>query len=514
MYNILIVDDEKIICDSLKIKILSCGIELIGNIQIAHSGEEGLQYLEKQDFQIVFTDIKMSKMSGIDLVKKSIERGYLGKFIVLSGYDDYCYVREAFRLGALDYLLKPVSTEEIHEKLISTIKSIENEKKLRDNIQWSDNHIFQNKLKEYILNPLSKSEFIRGFAYPYLNFGMFICNGDRRPGGICEKIEEEWKNVKNTFWKDNKLQPSEVWITDQKYVIMFNYQEEDEFKKFQETIQNCLTNLMGLLGKNENSSAVWAVICQPTNCRQANEQIEKLNQAYKYRIFSPSCSLIQTEEKKRDEEILSEIEKRELYEHDEEERINLMNKQVIAKFSLSVIRVYTIERIKQLWDFYMELIKELYRKILYIDFCDEYTFEQFDSFSQMRNYLLEKIYNLRKDCYNFWKRQRTVGEIAKEYVKENYTKEIDMSVVANMVSMNYSYFSEVFKKETGITFREYIMKTRLEEAKRLLRNPTVKITEIAERIGYDNSKNFSRAFHKFTGLSPREYRKKYKEDFY
>ena len=103
---------------------------------------------------------------------------------------------------------------------------------------------------------------------------------------------------------------------------------------------------------------------------------------------------------------------------------------------------------------------------------------------------------------------RTIIGIAKKYVRQNYKKNIDMAVVTNIVSMNYSYFSKLFKAQTGMTFSEYVTSVRMEEAKKMLDNPVNKIYEISESVGYENSKYFSKVFKVYFGLSPEQYRNK------
>lgn len=104
--------------------------------------------------------------------------------------------------------------------------------------------------------------------------------------------------------------------------------------------------------------------------------------------------------------------------------------------------------------------------------------------------------------------EKTIIGLAKKYVKENYSKDIDMAVVSNLLSMNYFYFSKLFKEETGMNFSGYMIKVRMEEARKLLDDPTHKIYEISSRVGYDNPKNFTRVFRSFYGMSPEHYRKK------
>jgi two-component system response regulator YesN len=95
---------------------------------------------------------------------------------------------------------------------------------------------------------------------------------------------------------------------------------------------------------------------------------------------------------------------------------------------------------------------------------------------------------------------------AVEFIQNNSDKQINLAVVANYVSMNYTYFSETFKEYTGDNFVNYLKKIRIEKAKKLLTDSECKIYEIAAKVGYDDSKHFSKTFKKLTGLTPNEYR--------
>jgi two-component system, response regulator YesN len=99
-------------------------------------------------------------------------------------------------------------------------------------------------------------------------------------------------------------------------------------------------------------------------------------------------------------------------------------------------------------------------------------------------------------------------DMAKRYISQNYHKDIDMATVANSLSMNYSYFSRWFKTQTSKNFCDYLTEVRMEEAKKKLVDPSVKIYEISSMVGYDNPKRFTRLFKGYFGFSPEEYRKK------
>lgn len=97
-------------------------------------------------------------------------------------------------------------------------------------------------------------------------------------------------------------------------------------------------------------------------------------------------------------------------------------------------------------------------------------------------------------------------EKAKEYIEKNYYKDINMAVVSNYVSLNYSYFSSIFNKDIGMNFSDYLNLIRVEKAKILLKNIDYKIHEVSEMVGYKNPKHFTKNFKKITKLTPVEYR--------
>ena len=95
------------------------------------------------------------------------------------------------------------------------------------------------------------------------------------------------------------------------------------------------------------------------------------------------------------------------------------------------------------------------------------------------------------------------------YIEENYQKDINMATVANTLSLEYSYFSRMFKNVMNINFIDYLRKVRIEKAMGLLISTNLKITKIAQKVGYTNSKNFTSSFKQFSGVTPSEYRQNY-----
>ncbi|GIW48806.1 MAG: hypothetical protein KatS3mg079_282 [Caloramator sp.] len=151
------------------------------------------------------------------------------------------------------------------------------------------------------------------------------------------------------------------------------------------------------------------------------------------------------------------------------------------------------------------------------DFCEEfkeykmiediYIYSSFhDYYRTIENLILKlnEYINQKKLAYT----DNIYIEKAIKYIHENYYKDINMAMVSNYVSLNYSYFSQIFKEYIGLNFVDYLKKIRIEEAKKLLEINDYKIYEVGEKVGYKNSKQFAKIFKEIEGISPIEYRQK------
>ncbi|MFI3325921.1 MAG: response regulator [Clostridia bacterium] len=117
---------------------------------------------------------------------------------------------------------------------------------------------------------------------------------------------------------------------------------------------------------------------------------------------------------------------------------------------------------------------------------------------------VKDIENLENDADKSQKIQSAV-----EYIKNHYNENINMAVVSNEVSMNYTFFSETFKDITGKSFVDYLKSVRINMAKKLLRSTCVQVSRISVEVGFNDEKHFSKTFKIETGSTPSEYRKKY-----
>ena len=514
--NILIVDDEKLICESMKLKIEAIQSPEINEIYTAYSGLEALQFMEIHETDIVFTDIKMPKLTGIELLKVIHERYPQIKCIVLSGYDDYAYVREAFKLGALDYILKPASIEDLKEKLDIAINQIYEEQKQREsgqaNLLQRETHI----IKSHLLGLFLGSESVNSesqelediLSHHKVVIAVLDIETEDEMSAYTQrrKLELLWNKEALKLKHEKDLMIYSFWIDDGRFIILYNFNDDAMYNKMYELFQAYLR----LLKQNICTYAIMAL-------SQVIEQKDELNHYYnqvlislKYRLLYHPFSIISHElidVKKMPKPILNKEQILMISSEDILENIKHALNLINSVFTHESLNDQSIESIEKAYDLINSRLRQMKEVLLYSQegIINKELYD-FKSIQSLKAYLMEQIFLIKKLAVYDSNRERTIGEIAKTYIKENYQKEIDMSVVANMVSVSYTYFSELFKKQTGMNFRKYIMKIRMEEAKKLLSDPTNKINEVAVSIGYENPKHFTRAFTNYYGMSPTDYK--------
>ena len=122
---------------------------------------------------------------------------------------------------------------------------------------------------------------------------------------------------------------------------------------------------------------------------------------------------------------------------------------------------------------------------------------------------MEFVLQLHEKINSSYDQNKNVQKIkmAVDYIEENYAKDLNMAVVSNYLSMNYSLFSYSFKQYTGSNFVNYLRDIRMKEAKRLLAGTDMRIAEISQAVGYENEKHFMKLFKGCCGVSPSEYRR-------
>lgn len=475
MNTLLIVEDEKMIRQGIKSIIQRSGVP-VQNIMECNNGQIALEILESQRVDVMFTDIRMPKMNGIELVEAMQKLEHKPLTVAISGYDDFTYAVQLLRMGVREYILKPVEREQI----IEILKKLEKELEEKNRNYQEIKKIGCQQLKYMILNAnITKQEVqtvTKRFEKQLLDKEYVVCclentgeEAEESKSWIClGEIEDNCVYIVEKENKDfllkNELQDSYVGISGL-------YLGAASLRKAYEEAKAARIEAF-LNGSHE-------VEYQDEILRQGGElNVEKMHQ-----IAQMIGTNKITEALKMVEQYFGEV-SRERY-----------SGQVLEQ-SINVL----IDEILHIYRNVLQEETELLR------FRNIFRFSQKDELMEELTGWMIGFHEKLDSEFDDYKNKSRIEE-ALAYIKDNYSQDLNMAVVSNHVSMNYSFFSYAFKQYTGKNFVNYLKELRMNEAKRLLAETDMRVIEISQQIGYENEKHFMKTFKKECGVSPTEYRK-------
>lgn len=483
MKTVLIVEDEKMIRQGIRTMIQRSGVP-IEVIMECSNGEVALEILENQKVDVMFTDIRMPKINGVELVRKVKELENKPHIVVISGYADFSYAVEMLRFGVKDYILKPVEREKIQEVLLRLDKEITDNQLSNQN----NKRLGQQQLKYLMLNEHITEEEMETLQTEYendFNLQSFF---------VCAVNPNEPEEVKDRYIYLNNIADNDIYLVPEKN--------------------------LDLLLKNELGDEYVGISA-------AHSGIKELRQAYdeaveaRHRAFCSNQGIVRFEEgEKRIPEALQNEAAKLVESESRLQRVQLLGTDKTEE----IVKVWNVffhavknERIKpgvfkECMDSFFHEVKKTYRNILIDDmdivkqFCDYYRFTKLDDYEAEFMEWIMALHERINSQFDTNKNKQKI-RLAMDYIQENYDKDLNMAVVSNHISMNYSLFSYLFKEYAGSNFVNYLKGIRMEEAKKLLSETDMRIIEISQQVGYDNEKHFMKTFKASVGVSPSEYRK-------
>lgn len=485
MKTVLIVEDEKLIRQGIKTMIQRSGVP-IEVIMECGNGEMALEIVKQQKIDVMFTDIRMPKMDGIELVRRiQQECESVPLIVAISGYDDFSYAVEMLRNGVREYILKPVE----REKITGILRKFEEEFESRKKKSITDRQIGHQQIKYLLLKkdvPSGEMELLaEKYESQFFREGYIVC-----VFGKNQEIEEN-----DAFIHLNDVGDGDVCIVEEKHQTMFFRNElsdacagisrmHEGLKELREAyMEACEARKWAFCIQRDITSGSDEVGNVP---RKLKEQAGKLleEQARMQRL-----QLIGTD---KTEELSNQWDR--LFDEAKKERIT-------PEEFFGEVRGF----LDEVGKIYRNVITDEDSKIL--EQCGH--FMNFTDISELEDDLVGWILELhnRINSQTDGNRNQQKIKMAVEYIDQNYNKDLNMAVVSNYISMNYSLFSFSFKQYTGSNFVNYLKDIRIREAKRLLKDTDMKVIEISQSVGYENEKHFMKIFKSSCGVSPSEYRK-------
>ena len=527
MYKIMIADDEGIVIDSLKF-VLEKEFGKECTIEFAKTGRSVIELAENFRPDISIMDIQMPGINGIDAMKEIREKNKDVIFIVMSAYDKFDYATEAIKLGVLDYITKPMEKNRIISVVKRAMAIIDKERARRSN-----DLMIMEKMEMVI--PMLESGLIYSIflqnkfsedAYNYKNILGIKEEYGYMMTVVCGERDED-SNLTNAVGSSVRLQNHypelRSYIKDfcggivgnvmsNKIAVLVPYDKPEmdysernslieKTREFTRTLQKKLSGdfKIGIGGVKEfakmNESydeALQALL----NANGRVAHADDLDLRCDYEENYP----VETE--------------RRLFELVEKgDYVGAGNAAgqffdwMSANFADSVmdIRLKVLEFV-----LYAE-------RLLYVKGGNTYEFKSrtdylpsvmgMDNLSEMKTWFVNKIIEITQKVENNRnEKSESLIEKAENYINKNYMKDISLDDISRYCNISSYYFSKLFKQETGENYVEYLSRVRIENAKKMLTESEASIKEISYSVGFSDPNYFSRAFKKYEGVSPTEYK--------
>jgi len=532
MYKVLIADDEGIMIEALTF-IIKENFDDQCMIQGARSGREAIERAEHFHPDIIFMDIKMPGINGIEAIEEIKITNPSAIFIILSAYDKFDYARDAMKLGVMCYLNKPIKKEEIVQIMNKAMKRVDQirekrskDLKIREKMEivvpiiengfvysmiFEKN--FMNNMEEFqkLLDIKENSGFIMVLHFQEKNGE----NLNENTVGISIRMNAQYGKMREII-KDffqcavGAIMGNMVTV----YVPFSMLSEEEEYEKRIEIIENARKMCHELARKLDiHFQAAIGSVYEMTNMYESyREAIRSMEYAKGVVVHNRDLPFYKNASSYP---ILTEKELIHLIESG-----NLRLAECKAEALISWMK-----------NEYPELSQEARIKVLEIIlYAENLIYENngnTDHFQKRGNYLNQIINTNNYEELRQWfvqrirdaccwvkeeKEEMTVDLIrtAKEYIQFHFSRDISLDEISEQVQISPYYFSKLFKKETGENFIEYLTKIRIEKAKKLLSESHMTMKEISDAVGYSNPNYFSHTFKKNVGISPSEYKEKKK----
>ena len=528
MFKVMLVDDEPLVRKGIRTSIdwNAYGIEIVDE---AGNGMDALRKLRNRQVDLVLADIRMPIMSGIEL-SRQIKQDYPDISVaLLSGYEDFAYAQAALQIGVEDYMLKPISAENLIE-VITKIRDKKKENLLRKRNEINRIRILNENLpyiKHKFLGNLLKKALSAEEIEEKLSSLNIALNGSEYHVFM---IEIDGLNTDGMSARD---------IETIKFAV-YNIAEETLLRRFSGLV--CYgeygNRLIGLVSTNRIHS-LWS-LCEEmqlnikrylklsvtigigTSCRDLLE-IERSHreaeQALKEKPYQGRGKIFFFSKEHAEQHHAEPFSLPALHEKSVIQHLKLANDRELHRivdqlFAAFASRNMPFDEIKyacvRLVIILIQGLEDMGvspESVLGTHFIPYVAVERFDVLEDLEKWLRQLIGQITRhiggkdSCASKKKVQEAI-----QYIETHYDQPISLGEVAEHVDLTPAYFSKIFKEETGITFVRWLNRYRIGKAKTLLKETRLKTYEIAERVGFSDYKYFMNLFKKHEGFTPREYR--------
>lgn len=517
MYTYIVIDDEKLIRKGTikKLQPMEDKIKCIGE---ADNGQSGITLIQEVHPDIVILDMQMPVMGGKELLPYLAENYPQMPLIVISGYKDFDYVKQAISADAVDYILKPFSKEAIQECVSRALERIEDSqalsRKLNDSYEQKEAAYYEYDI-QYLTN------LILGY-----HTGDFSISSDR-----LKFINDTHQLLLLTLYFDSTSEIHSLniqsWLKDGGFgdlalylpnpsasqmgflVLFMPNTEIIHSRRLSDQISKSLTDYVRHLGSSmrigisqshSDLSELHTAFMETSEALNRQVLGSEFENIFYYRTASEPKSFIWEQE----EEFLFRV------EAGMSSEVHILTDQLFEQmrscsdFTLADAKYYCYHlsgQCRGILNYYLK--QENTKSSNSIQNVVNYIF----SLKELKEYYRQFFLNITDLLKNesIYSGDDVIEKI-KIYMQHNYQKNLTQDFIASLFYLNRSYLSTLFRQKTGTKFIDCLNDIRIEKAKELLRDSSRKMYQISKAVGYDNPKYFFRIFKKKTGMTPEQYR--------
>lgn len=479
MYRVIIVDDEPWALIGIRnaFNWNSSGFEIVEEFT---DSEEACDYIRDKQPDVVFTDIRMPKYSGIDLIRMARDANIDTEFVIISGFAEFAYAQEALKFGALDYCLKPVDIDKTDALLKKVYKHITKKNDMKANSILEA--LISNDEKEIIQHVPEFFNSQNEFWYAVIMYTKGESCGDVKPeffSGFLNK--QKYMEIKIGSGKM-------LYIININQDIVFHVKDHGEFQK-------CGITSVGVSRKTSSVKNSANLI------KEADIAASKVFVTGKEGLFfyednisaiKPLLNTLQNAIEKRDY--------REIY--------NLLD-DIREKFTVNSLGM---AEVVHLWNQVISTVIKYYNEeeccsgLEYLNYSE--ISDRFKDFDSLYSFLSEIFKQLEQNCTSINENEVIhYFEQMVKYIDEHYDQELYIKDLSARFYLNQFYCCRLFKKVLGKTFSEYVVSIRINKACQLIKSTDLSIEEVALKVGYVDYFYFNKVFKKHCGITPAKYRK-------
>lgn len=519
----LIVDDEKHVREGIKI-LGAWEQNGIDEIYEAGNGEEAIHLIQKYKPEIIFSDMKMPKMDGVLLLEWIKENQSTSKTIVVTGYDDYHYMRKAIHFGSSDYLLKPIDPEILNQTLETAVDEWKKEALNRAKIVSSSQLINEmkpvyrdRKLTKLLNNDHLKEDLYKDFGIPQ------SCNYQTALVQMNGKTIEAFQgdrdlayftilNIINEIMREHECGVGFRYLSNKGEVVIIFWNRFEKIEELLKQIYKTIQSMMDIscpivLGKLvTKSSQLFDSYLHAKQLLFTSNILDNREHRVYVEDALPSPALKNLMDYSANIELAVQAGEIGAFE----EVIHQISMDFTENHFLSLKQLLHSENeylvISNRWFKHYHLPvktgEDIHKRIdLFFDQNGTFQLEEYKQRKKREIAIfLKKVKRSTEQ-----KNSNIIYEIEK-YLQANFDRDVKLQEISDHFYMSREYISRKFKQEFNVNISDYIVKFRMKKAKSLLKNSQLKIYEIANMIGYQDDKYFRKVFKKVEGITPNEYR--------